>query len=343
MLQAMRGAILLTLAVLLAVAPGAAAQSPVEPWDGANPFECVLQQLGTGTDYPFPDADPFCVEFDKTNQNVTEAGIVQFLSLEPARVAAASPKCFYFQRDHWRASLLPNQPPYLYEWDGSYFFDKARGRGGVYVENFRVAGQTGDPTTVPGFPEEWKPHFSEGRGGIQSADSVQADPSCATRPNPSGPGGGGAPGGEPAASEDCRVPGGRIRRGIGGINLGARRARVGKASRTKGRYLVWCVDGGGRIVARLGKGARVRLVLTDSRPYDTRRIRVGRRAGAARKSMRREKRLGKVAGSRVFLARERRRSLYVGIASGRITWIAVAGRKLSRRGARRYLRGAVGA
>ena len=89
-----------------------------------------------------PDADPFCIEFDKTRQNVTELGIVDFLSKEPARVANATPKCFYFQRDHWRASLVQGVPPAIYEWDGSYFFDKARGVGGVYVENFKVGGQT---------------------------------------------------------------------------------------------------------------------------------------------------------------------------------------------------------
>ena len=39
---------------------------------------------------PHPEADPFCVEFDKRRQNVTELGVVDFLSKEPARVAAAS-------------------------------------------------------------------------------------------------------------------------------------------------------------------------------------------------------------------------------------------------------------
>ena len=40
---------------------------------GTNPFVCTLQQAGTGTDFPDPDADPFCVEFDKTHQNVTSS------------------------------------------------------------------------------------------------------------------------------------------------------------------------------------------------------------------------------------------------------------------------------
>ena len=333
----MRRAILAALAALLAAAPAAAGQAPAEPWDGSNPFECVLQQLGTGTDYPFPDADPFCVEFDKTNQNVTELGIVGFVAQEPARVAAASPKCFYFQRDHWTASVVQGQPPEAYHWDGSYFFDKARGRGGVFIENFRIGGVPADPTLLPGFPEELKPYFAGGRGGYQSNDAVEADPRCATKsPNP---GSGPQPGSQQSG---CRVPGGRIGRGIGGVRLGMKERRTPKQRRTRGRYLVWCLDGGGKLVARLKKGRRVGLVLTDAAPYDTHGIRVGRKASRAKRRMRGERRLGKVRGARVLAARERRRTLYVGVRAKRVRWIAVGGRKLSRRGARRYLRGATG-
>ena len=149
-------------------------------WDGSNPFDCVIQQVGQGTDFPDPDADPFCVEYDKTRQNVTDLGVVEFLSQEPARVAAASPKCFYYQRDSWRGSIVQgNQATETYRFDGRYYFDKAIGAGGVYVENFRIAGQSGDPTVVPGFPEEYKPFFGEGRGGFQGNAGVQADPRCA--------------------------------------------------------------------------------------------------------------------------------------------------------------------
>ncbi len=108
-----------------------------------------------------------------------------------ARVAAASDKCFYFQADHWRGTVSESVPQSeTYAWDGHYFFNKATGAGGAYVENFRVAGQSGDPTTVPGFPEEYKQYFSQGRGGVQALGDVQADPRCATKPNPNGPGGG---------------------------------------------------------------------------------------------------------------------------------------------------------
>ena len=94
-------AALLAAAAVALVGAGAAAADAYAPYDGSNPFNCELQSVGTGTSFPHPDADPFCVEFDKTQQNVTDFGIADFLSKEPARVAAASPKCFYFQHDHW--------------------------------------------------------------------------------------------------------------------------------------------------------------------------------------------------------------------------------------------------
>src|SRR3954449_9918842 len=192
----------LPVAVVLAAGIGASSAHASGPagWDGTNPFSCTLQQLGMGTEFPQPDADPFCVEFDKRHQNVDQLGVVDFLSNEPARVAAASGKCFYFQSDHWRGTVSESVPESeTYAWDGHYYFNKATGAGGVYVENFRVGGQSGDPTALPGFPEEWKQYFSQGRGGVQAVGDVQADPRCATKPNPSGPGGGaGPPGGGPS-------------------------------------------------------------------------------------------------------------------------------------------------
>ena len=169
---------LLAPALLAAIVPSAAA-APVEGYDGSNPFRCKLQQVGRGTDFPDPGADPFCVEYDKRHQNVTQLGVVDFLSKEPARVAAASLKCFYYQRDHWRGSVQQdNSATETYTWDGGYFFDKARGVGGVHVRNFKLAGQTSDPRLLPGFPDEYRSYFGPGRGGVQSADGVVKDPRC---------------------------------------------------------------------------------------------------------------------------------------------------------------------
>ena len=74
----------MSLSALLACllwAPAAQASAPPSPWDGTNPFNCTLQDAGRGTTVPDPAADPYCVHFDKTNQNVTELGLVGFLSL----------------------------------------------------------------------------------------------------------------------------------------------------------------------------------------------------------------------------------------------------------------------
>jgi hypothetical protein len=165
----------------LALAAGASAATPVAPYDGHNPFRCSLQRVGTGTAFPDPGADPFCVEFNKRSQNVTDLGVVDFLLREPARVAAASTKCFYYQVDHWTGSIVQGQPPELWHWDGRYFFDKARAVGGVFVDNLRLAGQTADPRLLPGFPSAYRPFFGPGRGGVRLVDLGAAEPSCAAK------------------------------------------------------------------------------------------------------------------------------------------------------------------
>ena len=96
---------------LAAAAPASAQSPPFAPWDGTNPFNCVEQDVGTGTEYPDPGADPFCVKFDKTNQNITDFGIAEFAAQEPSRVAAAGTKCFYFQNDHWTGSIQQGTEP----------------------------------------------------------------------------------------------------------------------------------------------------------------------------------------------------------------------------------------
>ena len=145
--------VIVVIASLLCTA--AASAAPIAPYDGDNPFRCKTQNTGLGVDFPDPGADPFCVQYDKTQQNVTDFGLVEFLLLEPARVAAAVPKCFYHQTDHWTGSVVQGAGPELWNWEGRYFFDKARGMGGVYVQNFRVGGVPADPRALPGFPPEY--------------------------------------------------------------------------------------------------------------------------------------------------------------------------------------------
>ena len=169
--------LLLAAAVL---APAAGAAEPIAPYDGSNPFRCKTQRVGTGVDFRDPGADPFCVEFDKTEQNVTDFGIVDFLLNEPARVAAATPKCFYHQTDHWTGSIQQGEQPELWHWDGRYFFDKARGTGGVRVDNFRIGGVPADPRVLPGFPLQYSPYFGPGGGGVMVALG-QGEPTCAAK------------------------------------------------------------------------------------------------------------------------------------------------------------------
>jgi hypothetical protein len=327
-------------AVAAALPLPAGADQGVVGWDGKNPFACTLQQLGGGTDFPEPNADPFCVEYDKRHQNVDKLGVVDFLSKEPARVAAASPKCFYFQHDHWIGSVSEGTPQtQTYAWDGSYYFDKAKGTGGVYVENFSFAGQTGDPTQLPGFPSQYKPFFGNGRGGVRKSGDVQADPNCVKKANEhspydtSGPGGGSGAGGK----DRCRVPGGTVDRGIGGIRLGERRSDVrktlGPPTKESLRYVTYCMTGGGRLLAGFdkdGAGGRVLLVLTNAPPFDLRGIRTGDRTSKARKKLHGCHRLAKGSeGRNPLVLRESKQYLVVGTLSGTVRFVADATPKLA--------------
>jgi hypothetical protein len=336
-------AIALALGALAAAAVPAAAQSGVSGWDGTNPFDCTLQQLGGGVEFPQPDADPFCVEYDKRHQNVTELGLVQFLSLEPARVAAASPKCFYFQHDHWVGSVVQgNAATQTYAWDGSYYFDKARGTGGVYVENFSFNGQSGDPSALPGFPPEYAPFFGPGRGGVQRSEAVEADPSCAARAAEDSPYREDRPGGPSGSegSERCRVAGGRVDRGAGGVRLGMKRgsarAKLGRPTTESARYMTWCMTGGGRLVAafdRSGPRGHVVFVLTDAPPFDAQGFRTGSKASKARQRLRGEREIAR----RVLAVTRRGDVLIAGLARGRVAFLASASRSMSDRRSARFV------
>jgi hypothetical protein len=332
----------LTVAVVLALAAPASAAAPPEPWDGTNPFACELQQAGFGPAGPDPGADPYCVEFDKRRQNVSQLGVVDFLANEPARVAAASPKCFYFQSDHWRGSLVQdNEATKTYEWDGHYFFDKASGEGGVWVSNFNVAGQAGDPSTLPGFPPEWDLFFGPGTGGMRTRNSVETDPRCAER----------------AASRPqhvyaeraapgprCAAAGGPVgRRRLGALRIGdsedqARRA-LGPPRAVKRGWLRWCVEGGGRLLAgqrgdrsgELGEGGprRTLIALTTSRAFRHRGIGPGATLRALRRALPRARRALRYGRTAVFLTR-RRSPILLGVRRARVRFVAVRDRRALR-------------
>jgi hypothetical protein len=280
------------------------------------------------------------VRFDKTHQNVDQLGIVDFLSQEPARAAAASPKCFYFQEDHWRSSVVQsNGSTVLYEWIGHYFFDKANGDGGAWVSGFSVGGQTYDPSQLPGFPPQYAPFFGPGTGGFITHNEVPVDSDCAARAkaNP------GAIYARAAGAPRC-VPGvGHVtRRGVGPLMLGFTEARVraelGPPQAVKRGFLHYCVGGGGELLIgepgdRSGTfgwspRARVVMLLATSRRFVWHRPRSLAHA-------RRLLRLG-----RITVVQVGRKGVIVALARRRIVYLGVYSRRAihSRGALRSYLR-----
>lgn len=240
-------AITFACAVAIAATP-ASAITPPQPWDGMNPFNCTVQDAGLGATVPDPSADPYCVHFDKTHQNVSQLGIVDFLLREPSRTAAAIPKCFYFQEDHWRGSLVQSDGrTVVYEFEGHYFFDKATGDGGAWVTGFTVAGQTFDPTQLPGFPPGYRHYFGPGTGGVITHDQIPVDPQCVA-----------LAGQKPVYAQQTGAPRcvpatGRVtRKSLGPVSLGATegqvRALLGPPQTVKRGFLNYCVSGGGTLL-----------------------------------------------------------------------------------------------
>ncbi len=307
------------------------------PYDGSIPFNCQLQNVGTGTDFPDPDADPFCVEFDKTNQNVTDFGLVEFLLQEPIRVAAAVTKCFYFQRDHWTGSIVQGQAPELWHWDGNYFFDRARGVGGVSAVNFRIGGVPMDAT--PFAPPDYQPFFSPtGGGGVQVLLETNPDPICAMRVDtPEEQAQVYASAAQPRA---CVEPGGELRgRKVGRVRLGMRRERVlsrlGPPNDFRRRVDRWCLVGKGQLRVAYGKGKRAELIRTSGRGHAARGVARGDRADRAKRRLGLEP-LFRLGNARVFESRRgRERRLLVGIARHRVRWLAIASKRPIRRAIRR--------
>jgi hypothetical protein len=340
-----------TLAVALAlVAPVAAsAQAPtvVGPYAGEIPFNCELQNVGTGTDFPDPAADPFCVEFDKTNQNVTDFGIVDFTAQEPARVAAAAQKCFYFQRDHWTGSVTQaastaaglrfglrpprsqqNQGPELWNWDGNYFYDRARGVGGVSVRSFRLGGTP--QSAAPWVPPAYAPYFDEnGGGGVEVLLESDPDPSCAAKVDT--PEERDRVYGDRPAELACIEPGGGIRgRRVGGARLGSERgairAKLGAPTYARASIDAWCLVGKGELRVAYGRRGRSQMAITSGSGQSVRGVSRGDRKERALKRLDMQRKFS-TSGVRAWYVRgQNGRRVWIGIAHGRVRWILVANR-----------------
>jgi hypothetical protein len=329
------------LSLLLNGAP-ARALAPPTPWDGVKPFDCIVQDAGQGTTVPDPGVDPYCVRFDKTNQNVAELGLVDFLSKEPARVAAAVPKCFYYQEDHWRGSLIQSdQQTVVYEFYGHYFFNKATGDGGVWVTGFTVAGRTFDPRSLPGFPPQWDPYFGPGTGGVISHNDVPVDPSCvATATHPPAPIH--APPratATPQAALRCVHASGRVNRtGLGLLKLGMTEGRVLAAlgspqSMTRGSLRYCLTEGGRLLVGERGRHARTVFLSTTSPAFTLRGARGGAvEVGAASRSLRtafpRAKSILRLGGTAVIRivgpsSRATTGTIIAAVVEGRVAYLGV--------------------
>src|SRR4051794_30253734 len=234
-------------ALLAGSATGASA--PPAPWDGVNPYQCELQNAGYTAEVAHPDADPFCIEFDKRHQSVADLGVVYFLSEEPARTSLATTKCFYFQSDHWRGSVVQDDgSTKTYEWDGHYFFNKATGDGGVWVSNFNLNGHTFDPSTLPGMPSDYARHFGPGTGGTITHNEVQVDPDCIAQAAKASPY---APPPPAGRSPRCGAPTGDVgATHLGAVTLGMPESKVwavlGTPERVQRGFLRFCLDGGGK-------------------------------------------------------------------------------------------------
>ena len=338
---------LATAAAFLIAAP---ALGEPRPWDGTNPFNCELQQAGFEAEGPNPDADPYCVEFDKRRQNVTQLGIVEFFSKEPARVGAAGDKCFYYQADHWRSAVVQDDgTTAIYEWDGRYAFDKAKGEGGAYVENFKVNGRTEDPSKVPGMPPEYAQSMGPGTGGVWFEQEGEVEQRCVEKAATEPVYATGPPPGRPAEvatdAGGCRVPA-VTSTGLGPVAIGdaegSVREKLGSPAEIRRGFLRYCDRGEYLVGQRTDRSGD--LGTSDGEPTVMIVARQGsfrRGPGTPARRLRRLRPAGTVAKSRVWMAR--RRPLVFGTRAGKVRWVAVYDPQVmpNRRTVRTFLRRAL--
>ena len=181
---------LASLAALLGGVAAAAAPAPPAPYhDPPFAAKCHFRHFGEGVAPPpsgYRD-DPLCVDYAKRDITVDNGGAVRFAAAEPARFAIAARACRYWQVDHWSVQLDRGFTA-IVRWDGSYWYDRGRGIGGVLMRNFRVAGQPSGAqqaaalvaTVSPTMAAEIR-RYGKGSGASGGGMSFQlggGDPSC---------------------------------------------------------------------------------------------------------------------------------------------------------------------
>lgn len=160
-----RIAVVLAALGLLAFGGGAAA--------GADPVVAPYQPPGFGGtcdwhrfgEGEWPSIDLFfqhqvCVEYSKRDITFDNGGALRFLLAEPSRFALAIPACRYWQLDHWSVQRRQGDTP-IVTWDGSYWFDKADGRAGIKLTNFRVQGVTAGIGDVAAAVQPYAPELAD--------------------------------------------------------------------------------------------------------------------------------------------------------------------------------------
>lgn len=172
----------LALAATLVAGPaGPPAPAPGPYTDPPFGHRCSWSSYGDGVAPPLNVAgrEPLCVKYSKRDITADNGGALAFLLAEPARFAVAIPACRYWQIDHWRVRLSGGDRPLL-RWDGSYWFDRSSGAGGVRLTGFALAGRpigVGSAAALlrPRFPRLAGELARYGRQAGESGVSVRAN------------------------------------------------------------------------------------------------------------------------------------------------------------------------
>ena len=94
-------------------------------------------------------------------------------------MAAAVPKCFYHQTDHWTGSVVQGAAGAV-ELGGPLLLRQGARHGRRLRAERPRRRRPVDPRLLPGFPPEYQAYFGPGGGGAYT-DTVAAEPDCAAK------------------------------------------------------------------------------------------------------------------------------------------------------------------